>query len=329
MPASSRPASRVDRQPVPYPDLVQKVLLAAASGSLPDIIYIDNSDVAQLADAGFILPLSEVGLSTDGFVPALAALGNYKGTDYALPSANNTIALYYNIDLLKAAGVEPPKTWDELKAAAKKLSKDQVYGLAFPGMANEQGTFHTSTFVWSNGGTFDKLNTPEVAGALDYLAGLVADGAVSKSVVTWGIDESRDQFLAGRAAMLVGGSWLMPQLDPHTDIHYGVVPIPTPKAGDQVKVPVGGELWVVSANANKEAAKKMLDCLSSPDVILEYAKDHSNIPALASVMDKYNKDLPTWRRSSRRWPAPSAAPRCWAPPIPSTRLPIPRPCSPS
>jgi len=135
----------VDRQPVPYPDLVQKVLLAAASGSLPDIIYVDNSDVAQLADGGFILPLSDVGLSTDGFVPALAALGNYKGTDYALPSANNTIALYYNIDLLKAAGVEPPKTWEELKAAAKKLSKDQVYGLAFPGVANEQGTFHTST----------------------------------------------------------------------------------------------------------------------------------------------------------------------------------------
>ena len=146
--------------------------------------------------------------------------------------------------------------------------------------------------MWSNGGAFDKLNTPEVAGALDYLAGLVADGAVSKSVITWGIDESRDQFLAGRAAMLVGGSWLMPQLDPHTDIHYGVVPIPTPKAGDQVKVPVGGELWVVSANANKEAAKKMLECLSSPEVILEYAEDHSNIPALASVMDRYNQDLP-------------------------------------
>jgi ABC-type glycerol-3-phosphate transport system substrate-binding protein len=42
----------VDRQAVPYPDLVQKVLLAAASKTLPDIIYIDNSDVAQLADGG-------------------------------------------------------------------------------------------------------------------------------------------------------------------------------------------------------------------------------------------------------------------------------------
>ena len=48
----------VDRQPVPYPELVQKVLLAASSNSLPDIIYIDNSDFAQLADCGYIAPSS-------------------------------------------------------------------------------------------------------------------------------------------------------------------------------------------------------------------------------------------------------------------------------
>src|SRR6185312_5756164 len=152
---------------------------------------------------------------------------------------------YYNVDLLKKAGVEPPKTWAELKETAKKLSGGQTYGLAFPGAPNEQGTFHTSTFVWSNGGSFDKLNSPQTIGALEYLADLVKIGAVSKSVITWGIDESRDQFLAGRAAMLIGGSWLMPQLDKHPDLHYGIVPIPTPKADEQVKVPVGGELWVV------------------------------------------------------------------------------------
>ena len=129
----------VDRQPVPYPELVQKVLLAASSNSLPDIIYIDNSDVAQLADGGYIAPLADVGIKTEGFVPALAALGNYKGVDYAVPSANNTIALYYNTDMFTAAGLEPPKTWDELRETAKKLTKDQTYGLVFPGINNEQG----------------------------------------------------------------------------------------------------------------------------------------------------------------------------------------------
>lgn len=282
----------VDRQAVPYPDLIQKVLLAAASKTLPDIIYIDNSDVAQLADGGFIMPLSDVGMKAEGFVPALAALGDYKGTNYALPSANNTIGLYYNVDLLKKAGVEPPKTWAELKEAAKKLSGGQTYGLAFPGTPNEMGTFHTSTFVWSNGGSFDKLDSSQTIGALEYLGDLVKIGAVSKSVITWGIDESRDQFLAGRAAMLIGGSWLMPQLDKHPDLHYGIVPIPTPKPGEQVKVPVGGELWVVSVTADKEAAKKTLECLSSPEVVLQYAEGRHNIPAVVSVMDQFNKDLP-------------------------------------
>jgi ABC-type glycerol-3-phosphate transport system substrate-binding protein len=42
-------------------------------------------------------------------------------------------------------------------------------------------------------------------------------------------------------------------------------------------VPVGGELWVVSVTANKEAAKTMLECLSSPDVLLTYAKGRNNI----------------------------------------------------
>ena len=282
----------VERQPVPYPELVQKVLLAASSNSLPDIIYIDNSDVAQLADGGYLAPLSDVGIAMDGFVPALAALGNFKGTDYAVPSANNTIALYYNTEMLKAAGVEPPKTWDELRETAKKLTKDQTYGLVFPGINNEQGAFHTSTFVWSNGGAFEKLNSPEVVGALTYLKTLVDDGSVSKSVVTWAIDDARDQFVSGRAAMMIGGSWLLPQLDEHPDVKYGVVPIPTPKAGEQVKVPVGGELWVVAATANKEAAKKVLDCLSSPDVVLEYAKGRNNIPAVSAVTDAFNQALP-------------------------------------
>jgi multiple sugar transport system substrate-binding protein len=282
----------VDRQAVPYPELVQKVLLAASSNSLPDIIYIDNSDVAQLADGGYIMPLSDVGLTTEGFVPALAALGNFKGVDYAVPSANNTIALYYNTEMFKAAGLEPPKSWAELRDTAKKLTKDQTYGLVFPGINNEQGTFHTSTFVWSNGGSFDKLNSPETVGALQFLADLVADGSVSKSVVTWAIEDARDQFVSGRAAMMVGGSWLLPQLDEHPDLPYAVAPLPPVNAGEQVHVPVGGELWVVSVTANKPAAKAVLECLSKPDVLLTYAEARNNIPALASLTEKFNADLP-------------------------------------
>ena len=282
----------VDRQAVPYPQLVQKVLLAATSQSLPDLIMMDNSDVATLADGGIIVPLPDVGVDTSAFTPSLVAIGNYKGKNYSLQTAVNTLALWYNKDMLSKAGVTPPTTWDELKADAKKLTTKDVYGLAFPAVATEEGTFHASPFIWSNGGDFVTLNSPQNVASLQYLAGLIADGSVSKSAVTWSGDDANDQFAAGRAAMSIGGSWHIPQNSQVKGLNYGIVAIPTPKAGEQVKVPVGGEVWSVSASADKATAKTFLDCLGSDPMVLQWAEDRNYVPGKPAVLDQYKKDVP-------------------------------------
>jgi multiple sugar transport system substrate-binding protein len=281
----------VDRRSVPYAEMVQQYLLAASTNNLPDIAYIDNSDVAQLAAAGFLTPVADIGMSLAGFVPALQGLGNYEGTDYAVPSLNNTVALYYQKALFEAAGLEPPTTWAELKATAKTLTSGDTYGLVFPGINNEQGTFHTSPFIWSNGGNFETLNSAENVETMNFLRGLIEEGSVSQSVVTFAIPDARDQFIAGRAAMMVGGSWLLPQLDPHTELNYGVVPMPVPE-GKARGVPTGGELWVISVTANKEAAKTMLECVSDPAVMLDYALQRNNVPSLEALWPEFNAKLP-------------------------------------
>jgi multiple sugar transport system substrate-binding protein len=288
---SDKTGLTVERTSVPYAELVQQFLLAASTNNMPDIAYIDNSDVAQLAAAGFLTSVADAGISLDGFVPALQALGNYDGKDYAVPSLNNTVALYYHKDMLEKAGIEPPKTWAELKDDAKKLTQGDTYGFVFPGINNEQGTFHTSPFIWSNGGNFEQLNSAENAEALTYLRDLVNDGSVSKSVVTFAIPDARDQFISGRAAMMVGGSWLLPQLDEHPDLNYGVVPVPIPE-GKSLGVPTGGELWVISATANKANAKAFLECVSSPEVMLTYAKDRNNVPSREALWADFNTALP-------------------------------------
>lgn len=281
----------VERTSVPYAELVQQYLLAASTNSMPDVAYIDNSDVAQLAAAGFLTSVADTGMSLEGFVPALQSLGNYEGKDYAVPSLNNTVALYYQKAMLEAAGIQPPTTWAELKDAAKRLTQDDTYGFVFPGINNEQGTFHTSPFIWSNGGNFETLNSPENVEALTYLRDLVNDGSVSKSVVTFAIPDARDQFIAGRAAMMIGGSWLLPQLDEHPDLNYGVVPVPVPE-GKTRGVPTGGELWVISATANKTNAKAFLECVSSPEMMLTYALDRNNVPSREALWADFNAKLP-------------------------------------
>jgi multiple sugar transport system substrate-binding protein len=288
---SEKTGLTVERNSVPYAELVQQFLLAASTNAMPDIAYIDNSDVAQLAAAGFLTPIADAGISLEGFVPALQALGNYEGKDYAVPSLNNTVALYFHKALLEAAGLEPPTTWAELKDGAKKLTQGDTYGFVFPGINNEQGTFHTSPFIWSNGGNFETLNSAENVEALTYLRGLVEDGAVSKSVVTFAIPDARDQFVSGRAAMMVGGSWLLPQLDEHPDLNYGVVPVPVPE-GKTRGVPTGGELWVISATANKANAKAFLECVSAPDLMLTYALDRNNVPSREGLWADFNAKLP-------------------------------------
>lgn len=282
----------VERQAVPYPQLVQKVLQAASSNSLPDLILMDNSDAAQLAEGGIIVPLADVGVNLDGFQPALLNVGAYKGKIYTMQAGVNTLGLWYNVDMFKAAGIDkPPTTWAELKDVAKKLTTKDVYGLAFPAVATEEGTFHASPFIWSNGGDFVTLNSPQNIATLEYMKSLIDDGSVSKSAVTWRGNDANDQFMAGRAAMEIGGSWHVSQ-NRGKSINYDITSIPTPKAGEQVKVPVGGEAWGVSATADKALAKKYLDCLAEPAHVLTWAENGSYVPTKPEVLDQFRKDRP-------------------------------------
>lgn len=282
-----------ERQSVPYPELVQRVLLSATSGALPDLIMMDNSDVAQLAEGGLIVPLAEVGVSTEGFTQALIDIGNYKGKNYSVQAAANTLGLWYNKDILGAAGVTPPTTWAELREAAKTLTTADTYGFVFPAVATEEGTFHTSPFIWSNGGNFEVLNSPENIEALTFLADMVKDGSISPSVVTWNGNDANDQFLAGRAAMSIGGAWHIPRNSAAEGFNYGIVSIPVPEAGDALGVPVGGEVWAVSSTADKANAKAFLDCLLSDDMVMFWGKARNNVPGKPNLTEQYGIEVPS------------------------------------
>ena len=75
---------------------------------------LDNPDLQQIAASGALAPLDEFGLSADGYAKGVVDASTYKGKLYGLQPITNTIALFYNKDILAKAGVEPPKTWDEL-----------------------------------------------------------------------------------------------------------------------------------------------------------------------------------------------------------------------
>ena len=61
--------AKIDRQSVPGPTLIQKVLQQASSKTLPDVLMLDNPDIQQIADTGALAPLGDYGITADGYAP--------------------------------------------------------------------------------------------------------------------------------------------------------------------------------------------------------------------------------------------------------------------
>ncbi|GLY40677.1 sugar ABC transporter substrate-binding protein [Amycolatopsis sp. NBRC 101858] len=291
---ASQTGIKIERQTVPTAQMLPKVLQGASSKTLPDLLFTDNPTLQQVAATGALTPLDGYGITTGGYYDSIVKAGTYQGKVYGVAPGVNGLALIYNKDLLTAAGVEPPKTWDELTAAAAKLTKDGKYGLAFSAIPSEEGTWQFLPFFWSNGAELSQLDSAQSVKALQFVTGLVTSGSASKSVVTWNQNDVADQFVAGNAAMMVNGSWNLARLDEQKSLHYGVVPIPVPQAGAKPVVALGGEVGAVpvTGGPTQQAAGKVLSCILSEPTMLEWSKAHAYIPSKTATAAKFGAEQP-------------------------------------
>ncbi|WP_410632292.1 extracellular solute-binding protein [Amycolatopsis sp. cmx-4-83] len=291
---AGRTGIKIERQKVPTSQMLPKVLQGASSKTLPDLLFTDNPTLQQVAATGALTPLADYGITTDGFYESIVKAGTYQDKVYGVAPGVNGLALIYNKDLLAAAGVQPPKTWDELKAAAAKLTKDGKYGLAFSAIPSEEGTWQFLPFFWSNGAELSQLDSAQSVKALQFVTDLVNSGSASKSVVTWNQNDVADQFVAGNAAMMVNGSWNLARLDEQQALHYGVVPIPVPQAGAKPVVALGGEVGAVPVTSGpaQQAAGKVLSCVLSEPTMLQWSKAHAYIPSKTAVAAKFGTEQP-------------------------------------
>jgi multiple sugar transport system substrate-binding protein len=285
---------KVVHEEEPRAQLVPKLLQDAAARTLPDLMLVDNPDLQQLASTGGLVSLSANGLSTAGLYPSIVSAGSYQGQTYGIAPGVNDLALYYNEDMFTAAGLTPPATWDELTADAKALTSGSRKGLAFSAAATEEGSFQFEPFFWSAGADLKNLASPQAVQALTLWQTLVNDGYVSKSVVNWSQADVEAQFAAGNTAMMVNGPWQLPVLNAVAGLHYGIVPIPVPAAGDKPVSPLGGEVWSVGhSSADREAkAVAVVKCLLSPARSLEWSKDAGYISSNESAAAQMGQSDP-------------------------------------
>ncbi|GAA0318492.1 sugar ABC transporter substrate-binding protein [Kineococcus aurantiacus] len=288
---------KISREAVPGETLIQKVLQQSSSRTLPDVLMLDNPDVQQIAASGALAPLDDLGVDSSGVAEGVLKASTYEGKLYGLQPVTNTIALFYNKKLLDAAGVTPPATWDELKAAAAKLTSGDQYGFAMSNVNTYEGTWQFLPFMWSNGGDEKDIATPQVAAALQLDKDLLTSGSMSQSSVNWTQADVADQFAAGKAAMMINGPWNFGTLDEAEGLEYGIVPIPVPQAGGKAVSPFGGEAWTVPQTGDEAKQKKaaeLVQCLNSDENEVKISLGTGTVPtkpALAGQVTSQNPNL--------------------------------------
>lgn len=287
-------------------DYKQVLLTAIASGTEPDVFYMDIFWWQELASNGVLLPMDDLMTSSavkkEEFIPALMDAFTYDGKVYGIPKDFNTLGLFYNKALFDKAGLEYPSddwTWDDLKAAAAKLTdlsdpNKPVYGLGVPA---DSGRF--PAFIFQNGGQvmnpdFSEtlLDSPEAVAAAEFYTGFKADGsgALPSDV---GEGWQGTVFGKGQFAMVYEGGWLIPYLrEQFPNTQYGVV---LPPAGP------GGEgnliftvAWGISANTkNAAAAWKVVNFLTNEASQKTVLESGFALPSRVSLKDSdYLKNNP-------------------------------------
>lgn len=199
------------------------------------------------------------------------------GAPYLVPLVTEWQVLYYRKDLFKAAGLEVPKTFPELEAAAKKLNSDAVAGIASRGKGAAAVT-QLSSYVYNYGGTYiDKgvaaFDKPAAIDAIRYY-GKILGNYGPKGVTSMSWENIMPLFQAGKVAMWTDASVFYGQVvDPaKTQIPAADVGIANLPAGPKASSPFIVTSWgiaVANQSKNKDAALKFLDWASSKDLAIK------------------------------------------------------------
>ena len=299
---------KVNLEVIGWNDLQTRIQTAITSGQAPDVVNIGNTWAASLQATDAFLPFDGDAMNAiggkDKFVPTALATGGKEGTDpTSVPLYGLAYGLYYNKAMFAAAGLQPPKTWEEMVTDAKKLTnpaKNQW------GMALAAGSYTENVhfaFInaaqnkadWFNGdGKPTFTGDGNVQGVLRYLDLMQKDKVANPSNAQYDNGtKSVNDFATKKVAMVIN------QNNADSSIvangmkagEYGVVPFPAPAGGEQVASHVAGiNLSIFKNTKHKDAALKFVKYMTDATTQTTLGKPFSSLPVLKDAKPVFTTD---------------------------------------
>jgi multiple sugar transport system substrate-binding protein len=283
----------------------QKLIVAMSGNEAPDVVQGSNAQIVSYQANGLLLSLKSF-IDKEKFDLTMYSnkaieANTVNGEIFALPLTGYTIQLFYNKDLLKAAGFsEPPKTVEEMydmAVAATKLDADgNIDILGYPlfplASARQELIYAFGGRWWSPNG---KTLTPQDQGIIDSLTYNVryrnqyGIEKVQAFVATANTNRytEKDMFFAGKQLFRLDGSWLPTMMAGFkSTVNYGIALIPGTKAHPELQGTSRFEtnsIFIPVTAARKEGAWDFAKWLTGPAGAKIIDVGTGNLPALKSL----------------------------------------------
>lgn len=260
-----------------------KYAAALEAKTLPDIGYIDYTNIGNFVDKNQLLDLSGVIQKAEqANGPFFKAGIDYVKKDnkvYGFPYANSSYVLFYRKDLFAKAGLSgPPKTWEEYKEYAKKLTDPAkgIYGAGIVLGKTNDGEQEARNMFWSYDGFFvskdgktPTIDNPNVLKVVNMVTEMYqVDKSIPPASISWDDAGNNKAYLSGQVAMITNPPTVWNALataDPVVKDNTGVAAMPAGSAGAKS---IGGTYYYGAFSSTKEpelAQKFLLDIFSDKD----------------------------------------------------------------
>ncbi len=301
---------------VSWNDIYTVVNTRVANSDAPDILNIDV--FADYVADDLLLPIQDcVSDETYAkFYDAFLEQSNIDGTIWAIPDLASARAMYYNVDILEAAGVEVPTTWDELTEACKKIKAydSSIYPWGID-MTTDEGQAAFAYYIWNNGSDFTDasgnwtLNDPKNVEAIEYAVGLVKAELTNTDPANETRYNLQDLFGAGKLAMMIGpnsiptyiaDNYAKANTPEEEQINYAFAAIPTNGGSASVSAGVMDRFMVFDnedSDEKIEAIKEFFDFFYEDSRYSDWVLMEGFLPATSAggeIVAKADESMAPW-----------------------------------
>lgn len=307
----AHPGIEVRTNLVAYATYFDTLRTDVAGGGADDIFWLSNAYLAGYADSDRLMRIA----ADAGWEPSVVDQFTRGGVLWGVPQLTDAgTAVYYNADLLAAAGVDPARLnglqWnptgpDTLRPLLARLTVDadgraadapgfdprRVRQWGYNAANDPQGIY--LNYIGSAGGVFQRgdefaFDNPAAVDAFGYLVRLINDDHVAPpaSATNDNVDFSRNQFLAGKMALFQSGTYHLAPVAEQAGFRWGVAMLPTGPHG-RVSVTNGIAAAGNAASAHPDAVRQVLAWMGSVDGNAYLGRRGAAIPAVLAAQRVY------------------------------------------